>query len=167
MAENQFFHQFRNNADEDQISDLEQVCNFTQDQSVTLILDGYDNAEYIIHWEFDGVRKGDNDKYNIVATRGEQRYGNRSIKCLQGLVYCITNTKMYGEPVVLDNFDQKVGDLATDINLIHNYKQQSRGRGGREAAAIENYTVQMGGQNASNRVDMIQIPDNHSVSLIN
>ena len=43
MVENQFFHEALTNADQEWVSALEQVYNFTQAQSKTLILDGYDN----------------------------------------------------------------------------------------------------------------------------
>ena len=50
---------------QDWIKALEKVCSFTQAKSGTLILDVYDNPEYVIHRNFDNVRKWDTNKYNL------------------------------------------------------------------------------------------------------
>ena len=49
MAANQNFHQARANADQEYVNELKQVCDFTRYQSRPLILDRWDNAEYIMY----------------------------------------------------------------------------------------------------------------------
>ena len=107
MAKNQVFFQACANADHDWVSAIKQVFNFTRDQSGTLILDGYDNAQSVIHWKFDNVRNWDIDKAKLAATRGRCSYGDMRIKCLQGLICWITYMMMLGNPVVLVDFDQQ------------------------------------------------------------
>ena len=60
--------QARANADQDWFGALNQVCNFTQARSGTLILDGYNNIDSVIHYKFDDVRKWDTDKDKLAAT---------------------------------------------------------------------------------------------------
>ena len=102
------------------------MCNFTQDQSGTLILDRYANKETVIHGNFDDVSKLATDKANLTTFRGGYIYGNRIIKCLQGLVYCITYLTMTRKPVFLAYFDQQERELAVYMACIHRDEQEAR-----------------------------------------
>ena len=102
---------------------FEKVCNFTQAQYGTLILDGYDNTESVIHWKFDDIRKWANNKAKLTAIQGGCSYGDRRIKCLQGLVYWITYLTMHGKTVVLTDFDHQERGISMDMSPIKNDKR--------------------------------------------
>ena len=102
------------------------MCNFTQAQSGTLILDGYNNAESVKHCKFYYGSKWATGKANLTATQGLCRYGGRRIKFLQDLVYCITDMKMYGKTVPLSKFYQKGHDISMDMTCIQNAEQEAR-----------------------------------------
>ena len=59
---------------------LKKVCNLTQAQSGTLILESYNNSQFVIHRKFEDVRKWATDKANLTATQGGCSNGNRKIK---------------------------------------------------------------------------------------
>ena len=80
MSEKQVSHQDVANPDQYWASALEQVCNFTQAHSGTLILDGYDKDKSVIHWRFGDVRKWATNKAKLAATQGGCSYGDRGIK---------------------------------------------------------------------------------------
>ena len=99
---------------------FEKMCNFTQAQSRTHILDGYNNAESVIHWEFDDIRKWDADKSKSTDDQGRFIYWDRRINCLQVLVYWITDMLMRGKTIVLDKFGHQERGLAIDMAHTHN-----------------------------------------------
>ena len=106
MESNQISHQACANADQYWVNTLKKVYNFTQAQSVTLIFDGYDNAESVIHWKFDNVSKWDTNKTKLTPALGGCIYGDRMIKCLQGLVYWIRDMSIHVNTIVLTKFDR-------------------------------------------------------------
>ena len=126
MAENQSFHQDHTNSDQGWVNSIEQKCNFTHDQSGTHILQGYNNAESIIHWKFDNNRNWSTDKAKLINDQGRCSYDDRKIKFLQGLVYWITDLSMRVNPIVLTDFDHQERDLSMDMDHIHNYEQDAK-----------------------------------------
>ena len=83
--------------------------------SGTLILDGYDNAESVIRFKFDDVKKWYNKKSIITDDQCGCSYGDMRIKCPQGIVFWITDLSMRENPIVLSDFDQKENELAMGV----------------------------------------------------
>ena len=91
-------------------------------------MEGNDNAEYIIHWKFDNVRKWAINKVKLTDSQGGCSYGYSSIKFLQGIVYWITYLKIHGKLIVMADFDQKERDLDMYITIASTIMNKWQGR---------------------------------------
>ena len=98
--------------------------NFNQDQSLTLILDGYNDAESIIYLKLDDVRKWDNNKDNLKVGEAMGVIGSSASKAF----FRISGLSMHRNPIVLAGFDQQDPNFSTNIARIHSYEQDSRGK---------------------------------------
>ena len=99
---------------------LNHVCGLTQLQRNTLINDGYDTADSVKHWKFNRIRDWAEKKASLAAAAGRCTFGDRKIKCIQGLSYWCTKTSLMGIGLVniVNAFDIAVmNDSITEAEL--------------------------------------------------
>jgi len=80
----------------DLLNVLDNVCHLTLSQRETLVNDGYDTARSLVHWNFNSIRNWCEAKSKMPVTRGGCTYGDRKIKCIQGIAYWCTNASLTG-----------------------------------------------------------------------
>ena len=94
---------------------LENVCHLTRSQRETLVNDGYDTARSLVHWNFKSIRAWCEAKSKMPVNRGGCTYGDRKIKCIQGIAYWCTNASLTGDQLDIVN---KFDDDALDESII-------------------------------------------------
>ena len=95
-----------NPAQQDFRNCLANVLGFTARQVTTLVADGYDTADDIIHWNFSDITKWCSAKTSLQILRGGCTYGDLRVKNLQGLAWWCTDRSLRGKQI----------DVATDFN---------------------------------------------------
>ena len=69
----------------------------------------------LVHWNFKSIRAWCEAKSKMPVNRGGCTYGDRKIKCIQGIAYWCTNASLTGDQLDIVN---KFDDNALDESII-------------------------------------------------
>ena len=106
---------------------LQGILGFTSTQVWVLVDNGYDSQESVIYWKFTDIKDWCQLKAKIPASRSGVYYGDRKIKWLQALDWCVTYLTLWGKIVNLNNFKTDIlADSIADIRQPNrtNYLQE-------------------------------------------
>ena len=104
---------------------LENTLNFTQRQIEILTEDGYNSIGTLVYWKHKDVREWCELKTKLLANRGGVTYGDRRIKCLQGLAWWATDLTLRGHNINLDDFDNEAM-IASVEDAALEYEESSK-----------------------------------------
>ena len=83
---------------------LQGILGFTITQVQVLVDDGYDSQELVLYWKLADIKDWCQLKSKIPKSYGEVYYGNKKIKGLQALAWCVTYLMLWGKIIDLNNF---------------------------------------------------------------
>ena len=81
----------------DLITVMTNTCNFTANQRTCLTNDGYDTAQNLVGWKFNKIREWCEKKSALRINMGGCAWGDRTIKCIQGLAWWCTERSLRGK----------------------------------------------------------------------
>ena len=83
---------------------LQGIICFTSTQVRVLVDYGYYIQESVLYWKFIDIKEWCQLKSKIPAISGGVFYGDRKIKCLQALAWCVTYLMLQGKIIDINNF---------------------------------------------------------------
>ena len=82
---------------------LQDILGFTSTQVRVLMDDGYDGQESVLYWKLTYIKEWCQLKAKISVSHGGVFYGDRKIKCLQALVWWVTDLTLRDKIIDINN----------------------------------------------------------------
>ena len=106
---------------------LTNVLRLTQNQSNTLIDEGYDTAQELCFWDMKDISEWCTNKTKLPAARGGCSFGNPRMLAIQALAFWATDMHQRGLPLALATFDGA---------LLMHYKEMVRVERARKSQSL-------------------------------